>query len=432
MIFRGDSLKAIDSAAALVRNSPLRKQSVTINVSTAPDTLSWTDNDPALRLPYGEKDFWYRIICVDDMGNASLPSAAAAGRLPDITAPGPTKLTSITGYTAYIHCEWDTNPEPDVAGYNIYRSPCDAGKPLVGPKKECYFNLIGTLTKSQAFKRVKAGGHVYYNDSSVTANSPLCYAYWVCAFDGSSNEHTGEHGCPGDDEYLCGRLVDRTPPPYPVVTNVEARGNQVKLTWKSSPVQDLKAFQVYRSEKENDAPAFIGAVLTDGTVLPDTFAGTEPSCGEIPASSAAVVSTVSFIDQNAAPQVSYWYRVSALDVRGNESYRDSLKKIPAINTFTYTKKAPPTPEIVSAISAASGCGITIRWMPEFDSTQHTGFIVFRSAASASPGRQVSQIVRGRSFMDKSALRGTKYWYSVQVIDRLGMVSKPSAVFEVLY
>ena len=111
-----------------------------------------------------------------------------------------------------------------------------------------------------------ADGFAHFDDFSVPEGSPLCYAYWVRAYDQAGNLYDGDSGCPRPGEYRCGRLLERTPPPVPVMTGLRGGNHGVLVEWVASPTQDLRAFHVYRSDKEMDPPQFLACVFTDGTV----------------------------------------------------------------------------------------------------------------------------------------------------------------------
>jgi len=394
-------------------------------------TLGWIDYDPILVPPYGEKDFWYTIRCEDVNGNISAPSAILSGRIPDTTPPGPTDVTGADGHADYITVYWLPNTEPDLAGYQIYRSICDRGEPY-RPRKEkaCDFMLVGEVWLGEAEKRLAATGKIYFDDYSVPAGSPICYAYWVRTFDASQNLYQGANGCPASPrEYVCQRLYEQTPPPIPIITGLKARNNSVLVEWIASPIQDLRAFHVYRSDREDAAPTFRGCVLTDGTVLPDPWEGIMPSCGDIPAETDQDTVHGRFTDENVEPNRVYWYRVSALDWSGNESKGADLIKIPAISTFTYTSNLPPTPNVLpqneSAVSPPSGCGLVIAWNPPFDPANIEGFLVFRSTSESGPFRQISPLLKENKYSDASAIRGIEYWYCVQAVDRYDKLSESS-------
>lgn len=438
-IYRSDSLENLEDISSL---SSYLVHSLTANPqNTTTMTLTWMDTDLSTLVPtYGEKDFWYRIQCEDAHGNISSPSAAISGRVPDTTSPGPTHVTGADGYEDHIKVMWDPNTEPDLAGYQIYRSICDMGTPYQ-PEAEkddkrlpCDFVLIGEILKKEAEERLANTGSIYYDDFSVPEGSPVCYAYWVRAFDMARNVYEGYKECPANPyEYTCQRLYEETPPEAPIISALKAKNNAVLIEWISSPVQDLRAFHVYRSKKENDTPTFIACVFKDGTVKSDKWRGMKPDCNDIPAEADPTTVQESYTDKNLEPNQIFWYRVSALDWLGNESEGDDITKIPAISTFTYSKDLPATPTVLPPSgSTEDGCGLIVCWEPTYNPAEIGGFIVFRSTSETGTYRQVSPIVKGNEFTDKSAIKGVSYWYRIQAIDKSGKLSEPSAAVQYSY
>ena len=127
-IFRAD-------AHALLENVPSLATYQVATVSANPSdlatpTVKWTDTDPALVQPYGEKTFFYRLTCTDVAGKTSAPSAIIGGFVPDTRAPGPTDPDGAKGFADHIRVFWKPNTEPDsrratrsTAG-SATRAPC--------------------------------------------------------------------------------------------------------------------------------------------------------------------------------------------------------------------------------------------------------------------------------------------------------------------
>jgi hypothetical protein len=396
-------------------------------------TLSWTDSDPILLPPYGETTFFYRLRCSDPAGRVSDPSAVIGGRIPDTTAPGPTVLDGADASDTFLRVYWKQNSEPDLAGYLIYRGVCDRGVLYIPGAKgddhrgKCDVTLVGQVSLADAEAMLKtAPNRISFDDHSVPEGSPVCYAYWVRAYDVAQNLYDGNGGCPATrQEYVCVRLREKTPPPAPVVTALRARNRGVQVEWIASPVQDLRAFHVYRSDKELDPPTFLACVLTDGTVSHTRWPGMTPSCADIPAEPDPLTARGHYLDPTAVPQEIYWYRVSALDWVGNESEGAHLERLPSSSTFTYTRDLPVTPTVLPPTGLnAVGCGLDVKWGPAFDPSALEGFVVFRSAAGGHY-RQVSAVLPANAFTDPSARRGVDYWYRVQSVDTSGRLSEPS-------
>lgn len=405
--------------------------------------LSWSDLDPTLVPPFGTKPFFYRIRVSDPYNNVSAPSAVISAAVPDTTPPGPTDLIAVTGDADHIRIQWKPNSEPDLAGYQIYRGVCDRGfiyRPGITHEKgkdgvvvthgesrfPCDMTLVGDVPLGDAKAMYAAAGSIEFDDFSIPKSSPLCYGYWVRAYDQAGNLYPGSNGCPAKkQEYRCARLREKTPPPVPVMTGLRARNKGVLVEWISSPVQDLRAFQVYRSDAELDPPKFLACVFTDGTVSATPWKGLVPSCDDVPAVPDPLAARGSYLDTTAEPHHVYWYRVSALDWLGNESEGSRLAGIPSSSTFTYTSDLPVTPLVMTpAAPVAVGCGLNVTWNPPFDPATLRGFVVFR-AASGAPYRQVSGILQANSFMDITARRGIDYTYRVQSMDLTGLLSQPS-------
>lgn len=404
--------------------------------------VSWTDTDPALVPPFGTKTFFYRVRVADMFGNLSAPSAVIAGTVPDTTPPGPTHPVAVVGTADHIHVEWSPNTEPDLAGYQIYRGVCDRGViylpgvtqeigkdgAVIGrgkPDGRCDMTQVGDVALGEAKSRYAAEGHIWFDDYSVPEGSPLCYGYWVRAYDLAGNLYPGNNGCPGSTEYRCARLREKTPPPVPVLTGLRARDNSVLIEWVSAPVQDLHAFHVYRSDADLDPPTFLACVFTDGSVSTTPWRGLVPSCADVPAVLDPLAARGSYLDDTAQPHHVYWYRVSALDWLGNESDGAQLAGIPSSSTFTYTSDLPPTPAMLPPPPpAGGGCGLEVSWSPALDPLALRGFIVFR-ATVGGPYRQVSGIITANGYTDLTARRGVDYLYCVQSIDHTGLLSQPS-------
>ncbi len=439
-VYRAETREALEDLTTLsgylVATVPANPQDLTTPLR------SWTDTDPALVPPYGTKPFFYRVRVTDPFGNVSAPSAVITGAVPDTNPPGPSALLGATGAADHIRVDWKPNPEPDLAGYQIYRGVCDRGflyvpgithvkgkdgqVTTIGEGRyRCDMTLVGDVPLGDANGMWAADGSIWFDDFSVPEGSPLCYGYWVRAYDLAGNLYAGSNGCPRPGEYRCARLREKTPPPVPVMTGLLARNNGVLVEWMSSPVQDLRAFHVYRSDTELDPPRFLSCVFTDGTVSSTPWMGLVPSCADVPAVRDPLAARGSYLDPTAEPHHIYWYRVSALDWLGNESDGSAIDKIPASSTFTYTSGLPPTPAVQPpAAPVGVGCGLDVAWGPTFDPAATQGFVVFR-AASGDAYRQVSGIVAGNSFTDATARRGVDYLYCVQSIDPVGLLSQPS-------
>ena len=439
-VYRASTREALEDLSTLA-SSLVATLVVDPQDATTP-LVTWTDLDPALIPPYGSTPFFYRVRATDPFGNVSAPSAVISAAVPDTRPPDPTTLVAVIGRATSIRVEWQPNAEPDLAGYQIYRGVCDRGfifvPGIVRTKDEegkvvshgdsryhCDMTLVGDVPVGEADLRLAADGVIWFEDFSVPEGSPLCYGYWVRAYDHAGNLYAQPSGCPQEGEYRCARLREKTPPPVPVMTGLKARNHGVLVEWISSPVQDLRAFHIYRSDKEAGTPTFLACVFTDGSVSSTPWTGLMPSCADVSAVPDPLAASGSYLDNDAEPHQVYWYRVSALDWLGNESEAAQLIDIPASSTFAFTSDLPITPAVSTpATPPATGCGLDVAWTPVYDATSLAGYVVFRSTVGGS-FRQVSEILQGNDFTDPSARRCVDYLYCVQSLDLVGLLSQPS-------
>lgn len=92
-----------------------------------------TTPDYVETVPLDGQHYYYVITAVDWAGNESAPSFQGQMKVLDVTAPAPpTGLVATLTHDA-VTLHWQTNGEPDVAGYRLYRAttlPVDTTTPL--------------------------------------------------------------------------------------------------------------------------------------------------------------------------------------------------------------------------------------------------------------------------------------------------------------
>ncbi len=396
-------------------------------------TVEYTDSDPAIISQYGEKEFYYRLRVKDNHSHTSVFSAAASGHVPDIYAPDPPKDVAAEGFQHYIRICWRQNTEPDLESYMIYRSLCDYGR-WTPPDQErktgsnCGpFVLIAEMTKKEAEDSLAKYGKVCYNDGSVPAASPLCYAYWIKAKDKSQNE-SGDWPYPdfAIETVVCQRLLDETPPPLPIVSGMQAQDGAINIEWIAAPIQDLGAFHVYRADKETDPFLWVGGMTVVkppavSTPLGAPFKPAKPcGCDSIPLVAHTGMKSGAFLDKHVDAKKIYWYKVTSVDQNGNDAKPD--RAVP-YSSFTFSSSGPARPVIATPINKISGgCGLEIKWSPAFVDTLHLGFVLFRSATETGNYLQKSPILQTNSYVDSTIYAGSTYWYKVQAYNLQGQPS----------
>jgi len=412
-----------------------------------------SDASASLRPPFGEKTYWYRAEVADAAGNTSARSMAAGGHLKDIIPPSPPRGLTAEGFDDFIRLRWDANSEPDLDGYQIYRSlchngvsnPCNgdpAGTPgLAGgfegaaaanndPKRTpCTgeYVLVGTVSLAAA---KLMGATVQFDDHSVPKGSPLCYSYWIKAIDKSQNQ-SGKWPFPdpATEKTVCQRLRDKTPPDPAIISGLFAREQAIRVEWIGPPVQDIRAYHVYRADAEAGPYKWVGGmtvelppavpVILTSPYKPPPLVG----CDKIPIVTIDAMSMGFFVDRTVSPKSIYWYKVVGIDQSGNEA---PLNKAVPVSTFTFTSAPAPTPAITGITGTTSAPFVlVVQWSPAFNAGLQRGFAVFRSDRFDGLYRQVGTLLNASEYRDEQVVKGATYWYKVVAMDSTGQVSLPS-------
>ncbi len=180
----------------------------------------------------------------------------------------PTGLTASAG-DGIVWLSWNDNIEPDLAGYNIYRSTTAGCN---------YEKLNSTLLSEPAY-------------TDTTVHNGITYYYVVTAVDTSSNE--SNFSLPA-----AAAPMDITPPAPPAGLWARIDNGIVLLDWLDNTEEDLAVYNVYRS-----SPGDEYVLLTDSGITESLF-----------------------IDSDVWPDNTYFYAVTAKDTSNNES--DALYEIP--------------------------------------------------------------------------------------------------------
>jgi fibronectin type 3 domain-containing protein len=292
------------------------------------DNSHYTDDDVVNDITY-----YYVVTAVDVNENESGYSSQAWATPQDTEAPAtPTALAASAG-DQIVQLGWNANSEPDLAGYNIYRSTTSGSG---------YIKLNSLLLSSPD-----------YNDLSV-ANA-ITYYYVVTAVDTSSNESAyssevsatptiyGDFIVNGivemdDLAYLselwlvddCQETIgvdldddctvnfyefsafaenwmiippDTTPPAAPSGLSADADDGKVLLDWNNNTEGDLAGYNVYRSTTSGS-----GYSKLNGSLL----------------------SSSDYNDTAVTNDITYYYVVTAVDTSSNESaYSGQVSATPA-------------------------------------------------------------------------------------------------------
>lgn len=186
------------------------------------------------------------------------------GQIVDTIAPAmPTGLIATAG-DGEVVLDWNSNTEPDISYYNVYRS----------------ITADGTYTKITT-SEVTASN---YTDASVTNGTT--YYYKVTAVDNVGNE---------SPQSTC---VSATPqqnisaPMAPTGLGGLSGNQSVTLTWNEKTDYGLAGYNVYRADSNNQTYIKINS---------------------------EIVTTAGYIDSGLMNGQQYWYKVTELNINNEES-----------------------------------------------------------------------------------------------------------------
>jgi len=174
----------------------------------------------------------------------------------------PLNLTA-TGGESVVWLNWDDNHEPELAGYNVYRSTTSGSG---------YVKVNSSLVTDSN-----------YTDSGLTDG--IVYYYVVTAVDTNNNESRYSSEASASPR-------DLTPPAAPTGLAATAGDEIVWLDWNDSNEADFAGYNIYRSTTSGS-----GYVKLNTSLL--TYSD--------------------YTDSNAPNGTTYYYVVTAVDVNSNES-----------------------------------------------------------------------------------------------------------------
>jgi fibronectin type 3 domain-containing protein len=194
----------------------------------------------------------------------------------DTEAPAaPTGLNAQAG-EGIVQLDWNDNSEPDLAGYNIYRS----------------------TTSGSGFAKLNSSPLADSAYTDIQVSNGTRYYYVVTAVDTSSNESL----CSAE---VSAMPMDTTPPAPPAGVWARIENGVVLLGWLDNTEADFAAYNVYRAEGASGEYM----LLTDSGILESAFMDSEVAVGQ-----------------------TYYYAVTAKDISNNES--DALYEVPVLISHT--------------------------------------------------------------------------------------------------
>ncbi|MFZ3170832.1 MAG: fibronectin type III domain-containing protein [Carboxydocellales bacterium] len=316
--------------------------------------------------------YYYQVTAVDEIGNVSQPAITASG-VPtlDTVPPGaPTGLVVFDrGLGSRLEISWSANPERDVVGYYVYRATDSNGsfEPIVN-------NLV-TDTKI----------------SDQGLQDGTTYHYRLTARDKAGNESQLSPAVSGIP------TKDTTPPAVPtnlMVANAGS-GTSLLLSWLPNTESDIQGYNLYR-----------------GLTANGTF---------IKINSDPVGISGFYTDQGLERNVTYWYKIAAVDWANNES----VQTMEAGGT-TLDILPPAIPSGVKVVDLGNGSDLLVTWQPSPDQDL-IGYNIYRSIGGAVFEKLNTSPITTATYTDSGLAKGVRYSYKLSALDEANNESAFSAV-----
>ncbi len=287
------------------------------------------------------------------------PAVADPATPADVTAPAPVSALAASTGDRSATLTWTAPGDSDLGGYNVYRS---AG---------------ASVTPSQATLVGSLGLVGSFTDTGLVNGT--AYTYAVVAKDASGNRSSAVT--------VSATPADTAPPAAPVGVAGAAADSKAILSWTPNTESDLAGYNVYR----------------DGTKVNDSL-----------------LTGATRTDQGLTNGTEYSYRVTAVDVFGNES------ALSAAVTVTPAPGDSIAPAVPSKVQTLLGKGsVTVSWAADSDDDL-AGYDVYRVAGTGAATLAGSTGASTTKFVDSTVVIGTAYTYSVVARDASGNVSLASS------
>jgi fibronectin type 3 domain-containing protein len=294
--------------------------------------------------------YYYKVSAVNSVGESSLSSERSA--IP-ATVPNPPTLAPSGAGNGQVSLNW-TAPSSDggsaVTGYKLYRSTASGAETLL----------------------VTLGNVTSYSDSGLSNGTTYYYKVGAVNALGDSVLSTEQSATPD------------IAPGAPTLGSPVVGNGSVALAW-AAPLSNG------------------GSAITSYRVYRGTTSG-----GETLLTTLGNVTT--YTDATAANGTTYYYKVSALNAKGESVFSAEQSATPAT--------VPGAPTLNSATAAPGS--VTLAWSaPTSDGGAGiTGYKVYRGTTSGGE-TLLTTVGAATGFTDNAVANGTTYYYKVSALNRAG-------------
>lgn len=304
-----------------------------------PTARSYVDTTVQGGVPY-----LYALASVDAQGVVSGRSTLTPVTGQNLTPPAVPTGLKVTPSEKTLVLSWTANPEKDLRGYLVYRSEGEQAN-----SRELL--LTGLPIQAPTYTDV------------LTAGVQTRYHYRVVAVNATQIDSARSEGATA-------ALLDKTPPPVPVLAAVAAGAGGLTLNWTQAEVPDLAGFEVTRQAGETPV------------VVLKTLAETART----------------YTDPTAAAGVVYTYSLRSLDRAGNRSQPAA----PVSSALPSTTGDVLPTQLRAALLPDKG-GVRLTWTAGVVPAR---YVVYRLSGAAPV--QVSDLLSALTFTDSQGQADSRY------------------------
>ena len=291
----------------------------------------------------------------------------------DAVAPLPPFGLQGKADTLRVRLKWESEFEPDLQGYYVYRSTLSAGP----------FQRLNDHPLP-----VEKGGYLDLLDR------PGPYYYYIASVDESGNE--------GNSDPIFIEAQDVIPPDTPEGLTIKADTGRFHLSWNANSEPDLAGYHIYRTIDSDNLTHY---VLLNAEPQKDTF-------------------YTQTMPKNVKNTV--FYKIVASDTLLNRSAYSA-----SVNAVLPDVVAPYRPQIYKVYVRDQN--VVIEWTPNVEEDLF-GYHILRSDLSDSISYQRVNInpisIQSRRYLDRTVQPGMAYSYVLKAFDSIGNVSEPSVPHQV--
>ncbi len=349
-----------------------------VRMNRRPIITLWLDENVPAEYLYAEVEelqkgatYRYRVSAVDVFGREgpwSEPVAVVARDVRPILPPVGV-VARPDGDSVVI--SWEAAPDYRAAGYHVYRWPYGMDTARV------------RLTKAP----LPATARSFVDHPGEQPTEYVAYAVSTVTEDGEEGEPSLPHVVP---------VPDIIPPPPPRYLLGFAEVGKAHLSWTRSSAPDVWGYEVARALSPTDIFTLVSPRIVEDTTFTDILT---PQAG----------------------RTSFWYKVRAVDRRGNRS-----EWTPAVLVLLPDIVPPPAPYFTEA--AAEDGAVRLRWeigaagdllgfwLNRYEDTLQT-------PVTLNDGTPLP--ATAREFRDSLIEPGRTYWYELVAIDSAFNLSPPS-------